>query len=209
MLKIVIGGIMKSLNIEESYGLGKYAPSTLCHPEHLLCHSELVSESNSKQILNQVQNDKNFERDSVSKSQRASAGRVMGQSGLPRTHFVRARNDGGINNRKELINLSTYPPIHFKKAAFTLAETLITIGIIGVVSALTIPMFISNYRKHALVIAIDANGDKKPNVIGKDIYIAVWSEKGLVPAGYDKTKEEVDSNCLNGNGYFCLSQSYW
>ena len=35
-----------------------------------------------------------------------------------------------------------------KKLAFTLAETLITLGIIGVVAAITIPTLISNYQKH-------------------------------------------------------------
>lgn len=33
------------------------------------------------------------------------------------------------------------------KTAFTLAETLITLGIIGVVAALTIPSIIKNYQK--------------------------------------------------------------
>jgi type II secretory pathway pseudopilin PulG len=37
-----------------------------------------------------------------------------------------------------------------KKAAFTLAETLIAIGIIGVVSALTIPTLIKNYQKRVI-----------------------------------------------------------
>lgn len=37
-----------------------------------------------------------------------------------------------------------------KLFGFTLAETLITIGIIGVVAALTIPTLISNYRKHVV-----------------------------------------------------------
>lgn len=36
----------------------------------------------------------------------------------------------------------------FKKIAFTLAEVLITLGIIGIVAALTIPQLISNYQKH-------------------------------------------------------------
>ena len=39
-------------------------------------------------------------------------------------------------------HLFTYLPIHlftFKKCAFTLAEVLITLGIIGVVAALTLP----------------------------------------------------------------------
>ena len=34
------------------------------------------------------------------------------------------------------------------KLAFTLAETLITLGIIGVVAAMTIPSLITNYNKH-------------------------------------------------------------
>ncbi|MBQ8458571.1 hypothetical protein IJ541_00550 [bacterium] len=61
------------------------------------------------------------------------------------------RNDRIINKRNELIHLSTYPPIHFKRAAFTLAETLITLGIIGVVSALTIPGLVQEYAKKSTV----------------------------------------------------------
>jgi len=37
-----------------------------------------------------------------------------------------------------------------KKIAFTLAEVLITLGIIGVVAAMTIPTMMSNYRKHVV-----------------------------------------------------------
>ena len=36
---------------------------------------------------------------------------------------------------------------HAKRAAFTLAEVLITLGIIGIVAALTIPTLITNYQK--------------------------------------------------------------
>ena len=43
-----------------------------------------------------------------------------------------------------LINLFSYSPR--KRAAFTLAEVLITLGIIGVVAALTIPNLITDYR---------------------------------------------------------------
>ncbi len=38
-----------------------------------------------------------------------------------------------------------------KKSAFTLAEVLITLGIIGVVAALTLPTLIANYQKKVLV----------------------------------------------------------
>ncbi len=68
---------------------------------------------------------------------------------------------------KTLIDLSTYQPIDFrkyslapcgrglgrggkKKTAFTLAEVLITLGIIGVVAAITIPNLISNYKAKIL-----------------------------------------------------------
>ena len=38
-----------------------------------------------------------------------------------------------------------------KKAAFTLAEVLITLGIIGIVAAMTLPALINNYRKTVTV----------------------------------------------------------
>ncbi len=47
-----------------------------------------------------------------------------------------------------LINLFTYSPR--KCAAFTLAEVLITLGIIGVVAAITIPTLISNHQKEVV-----------------------------------------------------------
>ena len=40
----------------------------------------------------------------------------------------------------------------YNKAAFTLAEVLITLGIIGIVAALTIPAIITNYQKKATVV---------------------------------------------------------
>lgn len=64
---------------------------------------------------------------------------------------------------------------------------------------------IDNYNQGGLILYFDANGDRKPNRIGKDIYIMGITEKGLVPAGCDKTKSEVEQNCLKGNGYWCLS----
>ena len=86
------------------------------------------------------------------------------------------QNNAKDKNGKGLINLSTYRLIDFKKilrlkpqddvtlvpacpsalkplkkkAAFTLAETLITLGIIGVVAALTIPGLINNYKAQRL-----------------------------------------------------------
>ncbi|MBQ8458520.1 type II secretion system protein [bacterium] len=41
-----------------------------------------------------------------------------------------------------------------KKAAFTLAEVLITLGVIGVVAALTIPSLVTNYQKRQVEIKL-------------------------------------------------------
>ena len=46
------------------------------------------------------------------------------------------------------------PEVEGKKCAFTLAEVLITLGIIGVVAALTIPALIDNYQKHEVPIRL-------------------------------------------------------
>jgi prepilin-type N-terminal cleavage/methylation domain-containing protein len=58
-----------------------------------------------------------------------------------------------------------------------------------------------------IIVYIDANGDGGPNVIGKDIFILGFTEKGLVPAGQDVTNEKVDASCKKGgNGYFCMKK---
>ena len=40
-----------------------------------------------------------------------------------------------------------------------------------------------NYNKSAYVFWIDANGDKRPNTVGRDIFAFVLTNKGLIPAG--------------------------
>ena len=43
---------------------------------------------------------------------------------------------------------------YLKRFGFTLPEVLITLGIIGVVAALTIPNFIENYNKRATAVRL-------------------------------------------------------
>ena len=58
--------------------------------------------------------------------------------------------DSNIPKRTySLINLFSYSP--HKKSAFTLAEVLITLGIIGIVAALTLPSVITNHQKQKTV----------------------------------------------------------
>ena len=50
-------------------------------------------------------------------------------------------------------HLFTYSPINLftkRRVAFTLAEVLITLGVIGVVAAMTIPTLIKNHEKHVI-----------------------------------------------------------
>ena len=51
------------------------------------------------------------------------------------------------NSKAELLR----PSFHNDKTAFTLAEVLITLGIIGVVAALTIPSLIANYQEKVYI----------------------------------------------------------
>ncbi|MBE7709806.1 MAG: type II secretion system protein [Cyanobacteria bacterium SIG32] len=59
--------------------------------------------------------------------------------------------------KKTVKNLITWSPSHLitsQKSAFTLAEVLITLAIIGVVAAMTIPTLIANYQEKQTVTAL-------------------------------------------------------
>ena len=56
-----------------------------------------------------------------------------------------------INNDTDFSRFTSH--FSLKHAAFTLAEVLITLGIIGVVAAITMPTLINNYQKKAAITA--------------------------------------------------------
>ena len=61
--------------------------------------------------------------------------------------------------------------------------------------------------KSYVAVYVDINGKKLPNVIGKDTYVFVFSDRGFVPAGHDLTDEQVNSDCSkNGRGYYCFEK---
>ena len=70
------------------------------------------------------------------------------------------KNPANINTIKSKgeinMNKSTVKPscLASKKAAFTLAEVLISLGIIGIVAALTLPAIISNYKKSVIETSV-------------------------------------------------------
>lgn len=64
--------------------------------------------------------------------------------------------------------------VGFRKKAFTLAEVLITLGIIGVVAALTLPTLIQNYQKHVYV-----TGAKKAVSVISSMFQREMADEGV------------------------------
>lgn len=78
-----------------------------------------------------------------------------------------------------------------------------------------------------LTLYFDVNGDKGPNVLGRDIYVAVFKDDTLVPAWSDMSLDNINKNCskayngsvsetINGTahneftnvaGYSCLNKA--
>ena len=100
---------------------------------------------------------------------------------------------------------------HSKKAAFTLAEVLITLGIIGIVAAMTIPTLLTNYRRatvetklkrfystinQALQMSIAEKGIIEPlrgtsGAAGNADYMVQWYEDNIIK--YLKTIKEYNN----------------
>lgn len=59
--------------------------------------------------------------------------------------------------------------------------------------------------QYGIAVTFDINGMKKPNTIGKDIFVTVFTENGIVPAYKNKTRAQIDSDCSkSGTGYSCI-----
>ena len=106
---------------------------------------------------------------------------------------------GGVHpvseaHRKELNVLTSYRLNDFKKkasathvdmsanirrAAFTLAEVLITLGIIGIVAAMTIPTLIANYKDKALESQF-----KKSYSLFSQVLTGIQGDFGYIPSCY-------------------------
>ena len=84
---------------------------------------------------------------------------------------------------------------NIKKAAFTLAEVLITLGIIGVVAAMTIPNLISSYQKKATVTKL-----QKAISILNQAYRLSYDENGDISA------KDVLASGMTNEEYF---NTYW
>ena len=98
------------------------------------------------------------------------------------------------NDCKELKDLTSYRLNDFKKnAAFTLAEVLITLGIIGVVAAMTIPTLIANYQEKSLNTQF-----KKAYALINQGLLNVQSQYGYLPKCYynvTDTNVQISTDC--------------
>ena len=77
---------------------------------------------------------------------------------------------------------------YYKKQGFTLAEVLITLGIIGIVAALTIPALVGNYQKEVTVTAL------------KKMYSTLYQAAHMYQAQNGITFEEFDTS-LDGKSF--------
>lgn len=95
-----------------------------------------------------------------------------------------------LGSKKEtLTNLLTYLPTYFKKA-FTLAEVLIILGIIGIVAALTIPSLITTYQEKVTVAKL-----KKTYNLLSIAFLQAKSENGDVYTfldSYSSTEHSIE-----------------
>ncbi len=104
-----------------------------------------------------------------------------------------------------------------KKNAFTLAETLITLTIIGVIAALTIPNLISKYQKHSYVVGLKKAYSQLQNAM-KMIPITQGCPAGDFDCvGWDQGGQNINGNWASNvtniegqefNGYLENKQVY-
>ena len=92
--------------------------------------------------------------------------------------------------------------VSLKKAAFTLAEVLITLGIIGIVAAMTIPTLVSNYKQKVL-----NNQFKKTYAMLNQALLSAQSQLGYIPVCYYYYRY----SSLNPSSSGCdeLSDKFW
>lgn len=81
-----------------------------------------------------------------------------------------------------------------KKKAFTLAEVLVTLGIIGIVAAMTLPILTKKYQEIVL-----KNQFKKSYSMLSQAIIKAQSDFGSMPNCYKRTYSLVATKCTNYN----------
>ena len=181
----------EAVAIAKSLELNEITTSCALHTPRndmkIICHPEAIAEGSQEKIPQQVRDDKShFSR---------PRGEGLRERGLSAHDEIpkQVRNDKYLSEAhgKELNVLTSYRLNDFKKkiaftlaegathvdmyanirrVAFTLAEVLITLGIIGVVAAMTIPTLIANYREKVMVTKVKQGHSLLMNAI--QLYMA-------------------------------------
>jgi prepilin-type N-terminal cleavage/methylation domain-containing protein len=117
------------------------------------------------------------------------------------------------NTHNNVTNLFTYSPSHLftsknKKAAFTLAEVLITLGIIGVVAALTLPSVIQNAQRRELQAGLKKGYSTISQALdmyyydnGERLTNADARKLRLILVKYIKNIKECKFNCVTADSH--------
>ena len=103
---------------------------------------------------------------------------------------------GKKNNSTETVHSLLTTHHSLKKAAFTLAEVLITLGIIGVIAAITLPTLIQNYQKQVTVNKLK----KAYSVLGQVAQKSI-ADNGAISVTNGET--------LNSNTCKSIFYTYW
>ncbi len=126
-------------------------------------------------------------------------------------------------------NNSAKSTLSLKKMAFTLAEVLITLTIVGIIAALTIPTLMSKYQKHVFatrLIKVYASVQQAFKMVpitegcsAGDYDCAGWNDANPIDNRTFKSKGEkqlyllsknlkVAKFCFNNNGTDCQASTY-
>ena len=106
---------------------------------------------------------------------------------------VQHDRSGSEAHSKHLVPYCLSNLVSSKKVAFTLAEILITLGIIGIVAAMTIPTLISKYQEKVL-----ENQFKRSYAIINQALLSAHSQFGYIPKCYyssDGGSIQEESQC--------------
>ena len=101
---------------------------------------------------------------------------------------------------------SSYSKDFLKKCAFTLAEVLITLGIIGVVAAITIPGLITKYHKHV----VETKLQRFDSIMNQAVRMAIAENGEIIyePPANEATNAEYLKEWFNDNLMKYLKANY-
>ena len=112
-------------------------------------------------------------------------------------------NNISLNTKERSIIWQCLRPHSPRRVAFTLAEVLITLGIIGVVAAMTLPILIADYKEKQTVTQLKKVYSVYSNAYNRLIFdngtLDTW---GLSESAYDDDSDDAKNESDNSKDYF-------